>query len=105
MKLFHVTKAKNIPSIRRHGLIPQIGKNSSKIGETEKQIYFFYDQEMLNDALMNWLGDLLDESRIAVLTVQVPNDWIEPINYLTDYEACVKRVVPFCQVINITYDL
>lgn len=61
MILYHVTDIENLESISQTGLIPSIGRLSSKYGETIPQTYFFSDPEDVVTALMNWLGVELDE--------------------------------------------
>lgn len=57
MTMYHVTPIENLPSIKRYGLIPKIGKRSQKLGEPVEAVYLFLNKDEVNDALANWLGD------------------------------------------------
>jgi len=88
MKLFHITKNENIPSIKSVGLKPSIGINSSSYGETKPAIYFFMDKKTMDDALVNWMGDLFDEEdELSVITVDVKEHLIHKSS--ASYECCV----------------
>ena len=41
LMMYHVTPAKNLDSIKKHGLICKIGPRSQKIGEPISAIYLF----------------------------------------------------------------
>ncbi len=74
--VYHVTHEKNLPSIRKNGLVPQIGPNSKEIGEKDEAIHVFRDHDSLTDAMMNW--DSMDwhgeeeEPELSLLTLYVP---------------------------------
>lgn len=73
--LFHVTETINVSNILKNGLIPQIGPRSEFIGETIPAIYLFKDILDAEDAIMNWLGDLVDEDvSLSILKVLLPKD-------------------------------
>lgn len=58
---YHVSLRKNESSIMTHGLKVSIGDLSSSIGESIPAIYLFNELDDMNNALMNWLGEELDE--------------------------------------------
>ena len=73
--VYHVTPEVNLPSIKKNGLVPQIGPNSQDIGETEEAIHVFLDQDSLTDAMVNWESmDWHDEEEpeLSLLTLNVP---------------------------------
>jgi hypothetical protein len=75
IRVYHVTPKKNLANIRVNGLVPQIGPNSKEIGETEKAVHVFLDQNSLIDAMMNWESmDWHDEEEpeLSLLTLTVP---------------------------------
>lgn len=73
LMLYHLTPARNLPSIMRDGLVPQIGARAKLIGEPTPGIYLFNSVEEAEDAMMNWFGDQFDEEiPIALLAVTVP---------------------------------
>lgn len=75
MKLYHLTLLKNLDNIKKNGLIPQIGKNSSNFGEEVPAIYFFKDVVSLEDALTNWLGDCFEEEdELIILELNISED-------------------------------
>lgn len=89
---FHVTAASNLPSIQRDGLIPSIGPRSKECGETQPAIYLFGRLEDVENALMNWMGEIFpDTDRVAVLAV--PSDQISPTPSAS-YEVVVPHAIP-----------
>lgn len=75
--VYHITLSSNWPSIKQHGLIPQIGRNSQALGETKPAIYLFPDLKSSNNALDNWFGDLYDDDQDLIrLTINCPNNLI-----------------------------
>lgn len=71
-QIFHVTPTRNIESIFREGLRPQIGPRSALRGEPKEMVYFFSTMLAVEDALSNWLGEALDNEpgAISVLAVE-----------------------------------
>ena len=68
---FHVTYKKNLKNILKKGLIPSIGERAEQLESTEA-IYLFESIDAVEDALMNWLGDELDEDEeIVILEVNL----------------------------------
>lgn len=69
---YHATEERNLSGIMSRGLIPSMGTRSEKLGDSG--IFLFKEMVDLEDALMNWLGDEIDEdSRVAILRVKVPD--------------------------------
>jgi len=89
-KVWHVTEARNIPSIMQKGLEPRIGKSSRQAKETESAIYVFPDQTSMIDAITNWLGD--ETYRQAVLELTVPKSWV--IESDIRWESRILQPVP-----------
>lgn len=58
--VYHVTSKRYLPSIYQNGLTPKIpedyGENGDEIG-----IYCFPTMDDLEDAMMNWLGERIEE--------------------------------------------
>lgn len=72
---YHVTPAKNVPSIMKNGLVPKIGTRSANFGEADKHVYLFPSKDEMETAMMNWLGDEFDEDEpLAVLAVEVDDN-------------------------------
>ena len=84
VKVYHVTPEKNLPNIRKNGLVPQIGPNSQEIGETEEAVHVFLDYDSLTDAMMNWESmDWNEEEQpeLSLLTLHVPTSMLStPFN-------------------------
>jgi hypothetical protein len=59
--VYHVTTKKYYQKIKKQGLIPRIGKLSKEYGEKEKRIYFFITKEEVDNALLNWFGEALED--------------------------------------------
>lgn len=68
---YHVTPSVNVPNIRKHGLDPQAGERSQKMGD--HGIYLFGSTEDAEDAVMNWLGNEFEEDEpLTLLKVSLP---------------------------------
>lgn len=65
--MYHVTLLKNLDSIKRQGLICQIGQRSQELGETEKAVYLFPNKAYADDAVANWLGDQFDDNEDLIM--------------------------------------
>ena len=73
---YHVTTKSSIETIRKSGLIPQIGPRSRLAGEVFPYVYLFDDYGTMEDAAMNWLGDLFDDDEILVLCeIKLPENF------------------------------
>ena len=70
---YHVTYASNIKQIKSEGIVPKKGPRSLNFGEDENLIYLFTNVEGAEDAVMNWLGDELDDETetLALLRVNI----------------------------------
>lgn len=85
--VYHVTPTKNLPSIMKNGLIPQIGNRSSQIDGEEEGIYIFPSLEDLEDA--HWLGDEFDEDEeLSVLEIDVSG--IPLVDSTVGFEKIIK---------------
>ena len=54
---YHVTRKELLPSIVSQGLLPQVPDDMEDI----KGVYLFKSIEDMNNALMNWMGEKMDE--------------------------------------------
>ena len=70
-EIYHVTPTRNLESIFRDGLRPQIGPRSALLGEDKEMIYFFGSMQAVEDALSNWLGEALDDEPGAISVLAV----------------------------------
>lgn len=90
---FHVSYTKNEESIINNGLIPQTGDRSAKLNDAQG-IYLFKTMDDVENALMNWLGDELDEDEpITIFQVVIP----EPsklLNTNAEYELVYNGIIP-----------
>lgn len=93
---YHVTALANVPSIRRNGLQPKIGKRSSDCQEKVEAIFLFPDQESMEDALSNWLGEELGDEELAILEIRLPESYASDLDSDSkiDYEVRCKREIP-----------
>lgn len=78
---YHVTFQKNLDGIIAEGLRPMRGRRSEKIGlsgEGKEGVFLFVSAEDMEDALMNWLGEEMEEEHpddeLVVLGVTLPDD-------------------------------
>lgn len=72
MIAYHVTLKKNLSSILSEGLKPMIGPRSQKLEQTSA-IFLFPSRDHVDDALMNWLGDELEDEELVLLEVDLKN--------------------------------
>lgn len=98
--VYHVTPTRNLPSIHKLGLIPQIGPNSRQLGETQPLIYFFPTRVDVNNALMNWLSDQYDDDEsLSLLTLNIPSSLLSKST--VDYELISTHIINPEYIINI----
>jgi len=73
LKLLHVTTDESLQTILNDGLIPQIGERSQYYGEEQRAIYFFSNEDDMDNALCCWLGEWFDdyEGELHALMVEV----------------------------------
>ena len=57
---YHITRRKNIPSIKNNGLIPKIPEDYGENGDI-KGVYLFKSYTDCENALYNWLGERIEE--------------------------------------------
>lgn len=97
MKVWHVTPSKNIPSIRKHGIVPQIGQNSQDWGETEHLVHVFYNRDNMEDAIANWpmasWGEE-DEVPLTAIEITLPSDWVKNDPHYPKLIGLVDRTIP-----------
>lgn len=67
---YHVTTSEALKSIRREGLLPQVGERSQSAGDQEAKIYLFRSRRDTENALMNWMGECFgDGDEIVIVKV------------------------------------
>lgn len=92
MTLYHVTPLSNLDSILRTGLQPQIGEHSLSAGETVQVVYLFTGKENLEQAMLNWAGDMFGDEEIAYLEIQIPLEYekyLRPNGFETKCEIAI----------------
>lgn len=57
---YHITSRSNLPKIKQQGLVPKVSEDYGEYGDQEG-IYFFKSKKHAEDALMNWLGERIEE--------------------------------------------
>lgn len=98
MKYYHVTLLSNLESILKDGLLPKVGERSMQARESKPAVYLFPSIEDMEDALMNWLGDLFidfygENTPLAVLEVNLPLGF--PIKKgEVEYESISEVTIP-----------
>ena len=114
ISLYHVTPLDQVSNILETGLEPRIGPRSERM-ELEPRIWLFGDQESVDQALMNWLGDEMYgaewHSGYAVLRIDLPANWFkqrrvektfDPYGSERSWEWSTKEKIPgqFIEVID-----
>lgn len=90
MPLYHVTRAENLPAIRRNGVLPTAPKDMK--GDPSA-VYLFTDYTTMEDAVVNWLGDRFEEDDVLVL-LTLSEDGIETFQTEAGYEVISYDPIP-----------
>lgn len=94
---FHVTPVSNLPAILVEGLQPSIGPRSALLGESQPAVYLFQTRSDVENALMGWLGDELDEEEVAIIQLSALECW-HPAEAArgqgADFELVILRPIP-----------
>lgn len=95
MKLWHVTAAGNKNRIEAEGLVPRIGPRSEAAGETVPYVYLFESTNDMEDALINWLGDELEDEELILCEISLPDSIAQTLIREPDsFELRCPRVIP-----------
>lgn len=90
---YHVTPTRNLRSIMKNGLRPQIGDRSSQLDGEVEGIFLFPSLSDVEAAVSSWLGDEFDEdeelSLLAVDITGLENNIVQG----ADYETIVNTVI------------
>ena len=88
-KLYHLTEKENVEKILKEGLIPQIGKNSELVEETEPCIYMSRRQDVPYWAL------ILNRYEVLCITVDdILFDDLDEYNYANYKEYIYRLPIP-----------
>lgn len=92
MRTYHATPIGNIETIKKEGLLPQVGAYASTMGETEKAIWLFRGLEEAEEMVPLWLEPFY-ESELVLLEVTLPDDF--PLwETGSDYEVLTLEKIP-----------
>lgn len=96
---WHVSIESCASSIRQHGLIPSIGSLSEQAGESKPLIYLFGDKVSMEDAVGNWLGDVLEavygeDIELICCKVQVSETMVQKHIKKQGFEYVCDAVIP-----------
>ena len=90
--MYHVTPTKNLRSIMKNGLRPQIGDRSAKLHGEENGIFLFPTLDDVEDAVSNWLGDEFDEDEdLTLLAIDVSG--LPLVDSNAGYEKIAKTAI------------
>lgn len=100
--VYHVTAECNLESILTNGLIPQVGYRSKQLGEPPC-IFFFEKMEAVEDAVLNWLGDELENEHgenleLVCLEILIESDKKSDIDCAKYETLTYSAVSPECIV-------
>ena len=102
--VYHVTPTKNLQSIAKNGLTPNLGDRSNKISGEVKGIYVFPDKVSAEDAVMNWLGDEFEDEHLTMLKIDI-SDLENNIQKGADYELIVNTIIEPKRIKKVNIDL
>ena len=73
MIVYHITLTRNLSKVMSGGLVPKIGRRSSRLGEKTAAIYFFPSMSEVENGLENWMmNEFGEEARLSLLRVSIP---------------------------------
>lgn len=94
---FHSTPKANWDGIQREGLVPQIGPRSEVI-ESESLVFMFKSEDDLDNALINWFGELFededDDFELVTMKITLPDDFEILFDENVGYECMSKKPIP-----------
>lgn len=90
---YHVTPTRNLRSIMKNGLRPQIGDRSSQLDGEVEGIFLFPSLSDVEAAVSSWLGDEFDEDEeLSLLAVDITG-LEDNIVQGADYETIVNTTI------------
>ena len=90
---YHVTPTRNLRSIMKNGLRPQIGDRSSQLDGEVEGIFLFPSLNDVEAAVSSWLGDEFDEDEeLSLLAVDITG-LEDNIVQGADYETIVNTTI------------
>lgn len=99
--MYHLTPARNLPSILRKGLRPRRGPRSRLAKEPGLAVYLFPDLEALETAATNWVAEVFPETTpLALLRITLPPSAV--IDASVAWERSVTTPVPPEHVVVVT---
>lgn len=99
---FHVTRTSNIRSIMARGLLPLIGPFSKLAQEKEPRVYLFASIDDVETALMNWLGDIFDDTALSLLMIDTTDI---DLDITAGYELSSTQTITADKIVVITQDI
>ena len=94
--LYHITPTANLPSILSSGLKPQIGIRAQAAGETTPAVFLFPSIDAAENALLNWLGDAMEDTPLTLLKVDLAAQSSMPSS--TQWELMELTTIPPAQI-------
>lgn len=93
MTLYHVTPSFNVDSIQKDGLQPRIGERSLSAGEKTPAVFLFANKDDLEQALLNWLGEMFEDEELVILEIQLPLEYKQFL-VKSEYEITCSVTIP-----------
>lgn len=90
---YHVTPTRNLRSIMKNGLRPQVGDRSAQLDGEVEGIFLFTSLDDVETAVSSWLGDEFDEDEeLSLLAVDITG-LEDNIVQGADYETIVNTTI------------
>lgn len=108
MRAFHVTPKKNLTSILKNGLLPQIGERSSQLNpdgiqlESVPRVYLFPTRNDCDTALYQWLGEQFEDLDDDLVFIEVSTKGLE-IESDCEFEISTRKAINPVRITNV-YD-
>lgn len=95
--LYHIARQRDLPSIRKHGLVPQLGPRSTDARESVPAVFLFSDYQALEDGA-EWYMELFpDNEPLVCLEIRLPPSYQEALlcDPLTGWETQCRTNIPW----------
>jgi len=106
---YHVTDKKNLKSILENGLEPRVPEDFGEYGDT-KGVYLFKTIEDAKNALMNWMGERIEEweeetgESYEEILLHVDITGLDCLDTVEFEWTCIEHIPPD-RVISVDYEV
>lgn len=92
--MYHITKRKNIPSIRQQGLRPRLGQRAKARHETAPGIFLFPSIQDLEDNMAEMTAMFRPDDELVILEIQIDQTLMGYMRQFVSHEIICQAVIP-----------